>query len=310
MELTDVVAQRGGVATWSDLRGVASAHRIAKSAAQGLLVRVARGRYALPGLDAAREVATRAGATASHTTAALHWGWGVKWAPAEPHLTLPRGRKLREQARSGMVRHWRTLGADDVVDGWVTSKVRTVIDCCLDLPFDEALAVADSALRSGLDMAHVVPEVVALPPRQRRRVARVLLHADHRAANPFESVLRAICLSVKGLTVTPQHVVKGRGFYARVDLADVELMIVIEAESLEFHADAAALRHDCRRYTGLGARGWVVLRFTWSEVMTQPDYVAEALLMTATVRRRTATKHSRGRSSARAGAVVAVRRTA
>ncbi|NUS40574.1 MAG: type IV toxin-antitoxin system AbiEi family antitoxin domain-containing protein [Terrabacter sp.] len=308
MELTDLVAQLGGVCSWSDLRACASARRVRKATAQGLLVRVSRGRYTLPGLDAARALATRAGATASHTTAALHWGWGVKWAPAEPHVTLPRGRKLRAHARSGVVRHWRTLAQGDVVDGWVTSKVRTVVDCCLDLPFDEALAVADSALRSGVQLADVVPAAAALPPRQRRRVGRVLLHADHRAANPFESVLRAICLSVKGLTVVPQHVVKARGFYARVDLADADLMIVIEAESLEFHADAAALQHDCRRYTGLGARGWVVLRFTWSEVMTQPHYVREALTMTAAVRR-TATKGQARTGSAETGAVVAVRRS-
>ncbi|GAB3879955.1 DUF559 domain-containing protein [Terrabacter terrigena] len=309
MELTDLVAQHGGLCSWRDLRTVGSANRIRKATAEGLLVRVARGRYALPGLDVARELATRAGATASHTTAALHWGWGVKWAPAEPHITLPRGRKLREQARSGVVRHWRTLRDEDVVDGWVTSRVRTVLDCCLDLPFDEALAVTDSALRSGVRLADVVPAAAALPPRQRRRVGRVLLHADHRAANPFESVLRAICLSVKGLTIVPQHVIRSRGFHARVDLADADLMIVIEAESLEFHADAAALQHDCRRYTGLGARGWVVLRFTWAEVMRQPDYVREALSMTAAVRR-TSTKRPARRGSAGSGAVVAVRRSA
>ena len=44
---------------------------------------------------------------------------------------------------------YATLGADEVVDG-VTSPLRTVLDCARRLPFSEALAVADSALRSGL----------------------------------------------------------------------------------------------------------------------------------------------------------------
>ena len=41
-----------------------------------------------------------------------------------------------------------TLPRSDV-EGWATSKVRTVLDCAAELPFDEALAVADSALRHG-----------------------------------------------------------------------------------------------------------------------------------------------------------------
>ena len=73
------------------------------------VVRVARGRYALPSLGAARSIALGASATASHTTAALHWGWQVKSEPKLPHLTLPRGRKLRASARTGVQRHWRDL---------------------------------------------------------------------------------------------------------------------------------------------------------------------------------------------------------
>ena len=104
----------------------------------------------MPSLAAARSVALGASATASHTTAALHWGWKVKSEPELPHLTLPRGRKLRACPRAGVRRHWRDLEPDEIGDGWVTIPARTVIDCCLDLPFDEALAVADSAWRAGL----------------------------------------------------------------------------------------------------------------------------------------------------------------
>ena len=253
-------------------------------------MRLGRGRYGLSSLTAARNnIAESLSATASHLTAALHWGWAVKHEPDMPHVTLPRGRKLRDPAREGVHRHWRDLQADEVVDSWVTSPARTVIDCCLDLSFDEALAVADSSWRAGLSPLVVRDLALRLPPRSRRKVGRVLQHVDRGAANPFESVLRALCLRVDGLSVVTQHVVKGRGFFAQVDLADQSLGIVIEAEGFDNHGTRAALKRDCRRYTGLGARGWVVLRFTWDEVMFEPDYVVAALRETVAVRRRTAT---------------------
>jgi len=90
--------------------------------------------------------------------------------------------------RDDVVVHYRDLAADEIGDRWVTSPVRTVVDCCLDLPFDEA---------------------------------------------PFESVLRAIVTSVPGLV----------------------------------------------------ARGWLVLRFTWMQVMFEPGLVAETVRAVVDLRR-------------------------
>ena len=277
MDVATVLAQCGGIARWSQLRPVVRRRQLRCALADGSVIRLGRGRYGLSSLLAARVTAEGLSATASHLTAALHWGWAVKHEPDLAHVTLPRGRKLRAPARTGVVRHWRDLAAEEIVDGWVTSPARTVIDCCLDLPFDEALAVADSSWRAGLSPLTVRDLALRLPQRLRRKVARVLQHVDRGAANPFESVLRALCLQVEGLGVVTQHVIKGRGFFAQVDLADQSLRIVIEAEGFDNHGTPPALRRDCRRYTGLGARGWVVLRFTWDEVMFDPDYCRRAL---------------------------------
>jgi very-short-patch-repair endonuclease len=289
MDVAALVAQHGGSCSWAQLRAVASKRRIRAAVRAGEVTRVARGRYVLPSLADARRAAVRLQATVSHTSAALHWGWSVKLDPTAPHLTFPRGRKLREGARDGIRRHWRTLSADEVIDGWVTSPIRTVIDCCLDLPFDEALAVADSSWRNGLSPVEVAKAAQRLPQRSWRKVRAVLRYVDRRAANPFESVLRAICLRTDGLNPVPQYEIKDGTFYAKVDLADVELRIVIEAESFEHHGTRSALRRDCRRYTGLGARLWAVLRFTWEEVMFEPEQVAAALRLAVDARRRTAT---------------------
>ncbi|MDQ2796780.1 MAG: hypothetical protein M3Y06_06405, partial [Actinomycetota bacterium] len=219
----------------------------------------------------------RLSGVSSHTTAALHWGWAVKAAPSYPHVTVPKHRTIDAQRRAGVTLHFRDLGAQDVVDGWVTDRVRTVIDCCLDLPFDEALAVFDSSWRMGLKPKEVQLAALALPPRSRNRVLTVARAADARAANPFESVLRAIASAVPGLHVQPQVSISDDGFFARVDLADEALRIVIEAESLEFHGSRGAFDRDCRRYNDLVIRGWLVLRFTWVQVMFEPGLVAATL---------------------------------
>ena len=84
----------------------------------------------------------------------------------------------------------------------------------------------------------------------------------------------------------PQFVVDDPGFYARVDLADDELEIVIEAESFEFHSSAQSARPGLRRYNGLTVRGWLVLRFTWKQVMFEPELVSATLAAAVALRRR------------------------
>lgn len=97
------------------------------------------------------------------------------------------------------------------------------------------------------------------------------------AANPFESVLRAIALDVVGLDVRPQIPIYDPGFLGRPDLVDERLQIVIEADSFEWHGGRVALRRDAQRYNALVVHGWLVLRFAWEDVMFQPTMVQGVL---------------------------------
>ncbi len=83
---------------------------------------------------------------ASHLSAAMAWAVEVKQPPFQPYVTLPKNRRFTPQQRRGVVLHRASLPRDDV-DGLVTTTPRTLLDCLRCLPFDEALAVADSALR-------------------------------------------------------------------------------------------------------------------------------------------------------------------
>jgi very-short-patch-repair endonuclease len=50
---------------------------------------------------------------------------------------------------------------------------------------------------------------------------------------------------------------------------------VVEADSFEFHSDAAALHRDMERYNAFLGEGHLVLRFGWRHAMFEQDYVRE-----------------------------------
>jgi very-short-patch-repair endonuclease len=162
--------------------------------------------------------------------------------------------------------------------GHVTSPTRTVLDCARRLPFAAALAVADSALRQGdVDPQALARAAEAVRGKGAERARRVARRASGLAANPFESVLRALALDA-GLDVVPQLGVEVRGVTVHPDVGDRERRIVLEADSWEFHTGRDAHERDCWRYTVLVCGGWRVLRFTWHQVMYDPDFVTECLL--------------------------------
>lgn len=284
-DVATAVHRLGGTCTWRELRRAVPWRLIGRAVDAGLVMHPGNGVYTLPSADEGRVAARRMTGVVSHRTAALHWGWKVKVAPPLPDVTIPANRKLRDSARGLATTHRRTLAPSDVTDSRVTTPVRTVIDCCLDLPFDEALSVFDSALRAGLPRQAVVAAAAELGSRHRARVLAVERHASAKSANPFESVLRAIALRIDGTDWEPQHRIRYEDFYARVDLADDDLGIVLEADSFEFHGERAALSRDCERYDELVARGWLVLRFTWEQVMLRPHWVAGVIELTVRQRR-------------------------
>jgi very-short-patch-repair endonuclease len=107
-------------------------------------------------------------------------------------------------------------------------------------------------------------------------------HADGRAANPFESVLRSVALEVPGLVLVPQVIV-AESPELRPDLVDPVRRVVAEADSFAWHGSRSALRRDCRRYNRLALLDYVVLRFSWEDVMHDPGYVRAVLVDTVRV---------------------------
>lgn len=275
MDPGEAVRRCGGRARWSQLRTLGVTRRELRVAvAEERVSRTGRGRYRWGQEEGALDVAHSLAAVLSHRSAALHHGLEVATAPERPEVVVRRNRRL--QLHHHRRAHVRYRDPDDT-SGGVTTVLRTVLDCARDLPFAEALAVADSALRhEQITQDQLVRGAAALQGPGSARARHVAEQGSGLAANPFESVLRALAMEA-GLDVRPQFQISEPGVEARVDLADEGRSLVIEGEGFEHHGSRKGFRRDVRRYTRLVVHAWTVLRFTWEEVMLQPEYVLWAL---------------------------------
>jgi very-short-patch-repair endonuclease len=272
MDVQEALTSLGGVATTRQLVRLSSARELRAAVAAGAVVRVGRGRFRTKDADKALKRAAELRGMASHLSAAQVHGWEMPYAPSIPWVTVPRQRQVPKERRAIVV--WADLSDEG---GFVTSKLRTVVDCGRRCEFVVALSIADSAIRCGdVDAESFVKAASQVRGKGAARVRRVAAHASGLAANAFESALRGIALEA-GLDARPQVPVTTGGIEIHPDVVDVDRRIALEADSWEFHATKDAFQRDCWRYTSLTADGWTVLRFTWWQVMEQPDWVREVI---------------------------------
>ncbi|MEO9223305.1 MAG: hypothetical protein ABI251_16330, partial [Mycobacteriaceae bacterium] len=271
LDAVSALTRLGGTAGWAALMELTTRGRLRTALAAGTVVRSQRGRYVLPDADLARRAAARINGVLALRSAAMHHGWPVKFPPPVPEIGVPRKRHL--SPRKGIRLVWlHRLDAGAVA----TSPLQTVIACARLLPFDDALAIADSALRAGDVTRREIKEAADLVRGAgAAAVRRVARHATPKAANPFESVLRAIALEV-GLVAEPQATVDVGERVLHPDL--VVGRLVLEADSWEWHTGKEAHLNDCWRYNALVTHGFTVLRLAWEHVMLNPGYVRDVLL--------------------------------
>jgi very-short-patch-repair endonuclease len=230
----EVLERQRGLATFAELVQATSRRQLAEAVRLGLVERLGRGLYVLPGRPTDRTVAV---------------------------------------AYDGVVSH---LSANRL-----TSLVRTVMDCARILPFGEALAVADAALASGLTRKdQLIRAAAAMRGPGRPNARRVAALADGYVDSFLESMLRALLLEAGIEGFEPQVSVDCGSLRVRVDLGHRKARVALEADSFEFHGSRAALAADCRRYDELVAAGWLVLRFSYEQVLSDAAWVAEMVSRT------------------------------
>lgn len=279
VDLVSHVTILGGACRRATLVERCGRREVDRALRAGMLVRVARGRYALATASQAVRAAAAYGGIVSMRSAAQRHGWGQRRVPDLPDVTFPRTHHLDPAARRMLVPHWSHIAPEDIVGG-TTSVRRTLIDCMRNLPLEESVPIVDSAVRCGDVTCEQLRALAAsMRGRGRARAMAVAAMASPVAANPYESTLRAIASTVPGLDPQPQlPVTVSPTRVLHPDLLDEHLGIVIEAESFAWHGETAALTRDCARYNAFVVQGLIVIRFSWHQVIFRPAYVVEVLV--------------------------------
>ncbi|MEV0028696.1 hypothetical protein [Nocardia sp. NPDC050793] len=226
-------------------------------------------------------------AVVSHVSASVAHGlthWNVPMG--QVHLTRDRSTGGRVTRRVTV--HATRIEPDEVVriDGLrVTSAARTVIDLARTVPFEQAVVIGDSALRLGkttrAELSGQLARAAGRPGAPAAR--RVVEFLDGRSESAGESRSRVV-LDVAGLPrPEPQAVLEspsGR-FIGRVDFLFPALGVIGEFDGLMKYG--AALRGsrtaeevvvaEKAREDELRAFGWLVVRWTWSDLDTPAPWL-------------------------------------
>ena len=226
-------------------------------------------------------------------TAALIHGMPVSYSRALP-IHVADGPHARPRT-SGVIAH-HALPCDNpvLVNGIpVTSLARTLCDCLQALPFGDALAYADAALRvSKRSIEELRTSIEALPlrPRGVRRAAGILGYADARSESWAESVVRATILSqgfaLPELQVTlaspvdPTQTYRVDGIFTRIDGTCVVLEVdgvekYVNEHMLHGKSTVRALADEQHREAELTLLGMPVLRISSNEAHDPNRMVAK-----------------------------------
>lgn len=280
MTVSEALEKLGGVARWIELRELVSQRALERAVRDKSVARVGRGVYRLPN----RPVSTDVPGVYSHVTAAELWDFGVLRTSRLTHVTVPRSAsRISKPADTKL--HYADLPAHAIHRN-VTSPLQTVIDCARTCPFDEALAIADTAVRlrhfARRELDAAVARLHGPGSRQARRVAT---ECDPRSHSPLESALRALLLDA-GLTFfVPQYVARHDGRkLAQVDLGDPTTGVLLEADSFWWHGQRGSLERDAQRYDELVSHDYLVLRFAYEQILGKQQWVLGTVRRTLALR--------------------------
>jgi hypothetical protein len=196
-------------------------------------------------------------------SAALVRGLALVDPPAAVHVV---GASARSAAGIRVIRRQIGVEADDLGGLPVTPLVQTVVDCATLLPYEAAVVLADSALRTGeVERTEIldVAERCAAPARVRRAVT----FADGRSESVGESLAR-VAIAAAGLpppNLQEEFLARGRRY--RVDFYWPEHRTIGEFDGrVKYGDDPQVLWREKRREDDLRSEGYGFARFSASDV--------------------------------------------
>jgi very-short-patch-repair endonuclease len=271
------VWRRGGVAATHELlRDGHTSHALTRAVRRGEVIRARQGHYCTPELDPAQVRALRVGGRLSGLAAARAHGL---WTPKRAELRVavgPNARALRapDDARkrlnerpAGAVAWW----ADPASGGTrsLVSPLACLVDVAAQHPPLIAFAVVESALHAGLVSESTWQRAVQAMPRT---IRLPLIPAGRLSESGGESQLRFQLLAM-GVELRQQVPMSGVG---RIDFL-IGDGLVVEADGAEFHTGRDDFEEDRRRDAVLAARGYRVLRFSYTQIVERWPEVEAAI---------------------------------
>jgi len=224
-------------------------------------------------------------AVASHRSAAALWGF-PGFPEREIEVTSIRHRR-RKNAEVSWHESVRLADADvTTLDGIpVTMPTRTIIDLGAVVTEDDVLQALDDAVRRKLTSVDVVERALERWGNRRRGSGRVRRATARRQDGPVtDSTLETefdALIARYGLPVpSRQWPVRGPddSFVGRVDFAYPAARLVIEIQSVRFHAGPDEWRAWMEREAELVAVGWRVLQVTARDIRARPDHLVDRIL--------------------------------
>lgn len=294
--VVDLPPSRQGLASTQQLIAAGwTCDTIAAAVKNGLLVRRRRAVYSrteAPGrapfllsnrvldrgyLEEVREVMLSVSndACVAGRTMCLLYGWDLLVEPTTVEVALPTGRwfnragiTVTQLVDRNIVKH-RNFGFE-ALSG--LSRVDTVLHCAVVLPLREAVTVADSAMRSKTVTLQQLKDSVRKRRGKRgyRRMRMVIEWSDPECGSVLESAFRVLMLESGIIRPASQQVIKGVG---RVDFVWRDHRLVVECDGRRWHDPEDARNTDRRRENGLTLDSWMLLRFSWHEIVYDQNYV-------------------------------------
>lgn len=219
------------------------------------------------------------GVVACDSAASVH-GWDLAHSPRGHSIVVPRNR--RTVRRPGVRQHRMDLSPGDWVEIGgvrVTAPLRTVLDCGRRLPLVDAVAVADAALRAGLDLRGLVEAAALARGHGAGRVRRMAALCDPRAGSVLESVARVLMVSAGLPPSHTQYVLRDAAgaLIAVADFAYEAARLLVETDGFDYHRERRDYRADRRKANAFLLGGWMLLRFSWEDVLLDPAYVVSTV---------------------------------
>lgn len=259
VDAVTAVESCGGAARSARLLHLVPRRRLAAAVSAGELLRPRPGLYVLPGCPPDVLAAAALSGIRSCHSAASALGLDVIGAPRRPHVTVARGSST---TWPGTVVHRRDVVE---IDG-CTDPLTTVLDCLTCLPRRFALVPLDCALRRGRITLEDLD--IAAKSMNRNDPRRSLLGlADPLCDSALETVAR-VDLHDEGFEFRTQRVTEPAG---RVDFR-IGRRLIMEVDGYEFHSGRVPFEEDRRRDAELTRQGYVVLRFSYDQIVHRREW--------------------------------------